>query len=250
VTEISLSLQDAALFFDLDGTLAGIVDDPAMVGPDARRNGLLVAAQSALGGRLAVISGRAIADLDRILGGCVTLLAGLHGLEQRGADGSVKRIEAAAGMEAARAAARAFAAAHEGVALEDKGPAIAIHYRAAPEHEAEVRAFAEEAAQQWRLVAQPGKMVAELRTRGADKGDALAAFMASPGFSGSKPIFVGDDLTDEAGFAAAAALGGLGVLVGQERATAAIGRLAGPGEVLGWLERGLERGEFNIEGGK
>ena len=78
-------------------------------------------------------------------------------------------------------------------------------------------------------------MVAELRTPGPDKGDALAAFMAEPPFAGARPIFVGDDLTDEHGFAAAAALGGFGVLVGPARPTQARARLDDVEAVHAWL---------------
>ncbi|MEP7209241.1 MAG: trehalose-phosphatase, partial [Alphaproteobacteria bacterium] len=78
-----------ALFLDLDGTLAPIAARPDMVGPDPRRNSLLGELSRVLGGRLAIISGRAIFDVDRILEGCVACVAGLHGLERRGSGGRV-----------------------------------------------------------------------------------------------------------------------------------------------------------------
>ena len=82
---------------------------------------------------------------------------------------------------------------------------------------------------------QSGAMVAELRAHGATKGDALKAFMTEPAFAATRPVFVGDDLTDEHGFAEAAALGGAGILVGPERATAARYRLESVGAVADWL---------------
>jgi trehalose 6-phosphate phosphatase len=85
------------------------------------------------------------------------------------------------------------------------------------------------------LTALWGHMVAELRTPGPDKGDALAAFMAEPPFAGSRPVFIGDDLTDEDAFAAAAAGGGFGVLVGPDRPTAARMRLENVEAVHAWL---------------
>jgi trehalose 6-phosphate phosphatase len=86
-------------------------------------------------------------------------------------------------------------------------------------------------------VLQPGKLVVELKTPGADKGAALTAFMAEPPFAGAVPVMVGDDLTDEYGFRAAEALGGFGVLVGPRRETAARFGLADVNAVLDWLER-------------
>jgi trehalose 6-phosphate phosphatase len=79
-------------------------------------------------------------------------------------------------------------------------------------------------------------MVVELRPAGADKGDAVRAFMSEPVFAGARPVFMGDDLTDEHAFSAVAALGGAGILVGPERETAAKYRLAGVAAVAEWLE--------------
>ena len=96
-------------------------------------------------------------------------------------------------------------------------------------------------AQETGLALQPGSMVLELKTPGADKGVALTAFMAEAPFQGATPIMVGDDLTDEHGFEAAEALGGFGVLVGPERPTAARYLLDDVPAVLDWLDQ--------IEGG-
>jgi len=242
-----IALGAAALFLDLDGTLAPIAPTPDAVGPDAARRALLGRASAALDGRLAVVSGRAIADLDRILEGAPSTLAGLHGLERRLADGRCERAEPPAGYADAAAAARAFVAERPGMLLEDKGLSLALHWRGAPAFGPETTAFAEALAARTGLATQPGSCVVELRAPGASKGDALRAFMAGPPFSGATPLFVGDDLTDEHGFEAAAALGGAGVLVGAPRASRAAGRLEDPAAVLDWIDRALADGGFDMK---
>jgi trehalose 6-phosphate phosphatase len=102
-------------------------------------------------------------------------------------------------------------------------------------------------AETYGLTVQAGEMVAEVRTPGPDKGMAIKAFMAEAPFARARPIFVGDDLTDEAGFAAVSELGGAGVLVGRPRSTHAIARLDGPHEVLEWLSLSLDAGAFSVE---
>ena len=133
-------------------------------------------------------------------------------------------------------ALRDFAAAHPDMLVEDKVVSAALHFRGAPAHEEAARQAAQAIATRTGLTVQPGDMVVELRTPGPTKGDSVAAFMASPTFAGARPVFVGDDLTDEDGFAAARALGGFGVLVGPPRATVADLRLDDVEAALCWLE--------------
>ncbi|MBQ1543913.1 trehalose-phosphatase [Caulobacter sp. CCUG 60055] len=231
-----LDLGLTALFLDLDGAVAPIAPTPDAVKPDARRNGLLAALRERAGGRLAVISGRPIADVDRILEGAVTAAAGVHGLERRRQDGAVIRAPAHPGVAVAKAAFEALAGADPGLLVEDKGLSVALHYRRSPDCADAVQETARRIAAQERLTLQAGDMVVELRTPGADKGDALRVFMAERPFAGHAPVFVGDDLTDEDAFAAARDLGGFGVLVGPGRPTAARFRLPDVEAVLAWLE--------------
>jgi trehalose 6-phosphate phosphatase len=135
----------------------------------------------------------------------------------------------------ARAEIAAFAEGKDGLLVEEKPAGLALHFRLAPEREGEALALVEAIASRTGLEVQRGKMVAELRPPGADKGDALAALMREPPFAGARPLFVGDDLTDERGFEAAARLGGGGVLVGAPRATAALWRLPDVAAVAAWL---------------
>ena len=127
-----------------------------------------------------------------------------------------------------------------GLRLELKGPSLALHYRQAPQLAARAMDAAQTLADRWGLRVQPGDMVVELCTPGRDKGSAILDLMKTEPFQGSVPLFLGDDLTDEAGFKAVRSLGGLGVLVGPRRPTAAAARLAGVASVRAWLEQGQE----------
>jgi trehalose 6-phosphate phosphatase len=230
------SLDGAALFLDFDGTLVELADTPDSIHVAPHLPLLLKRLAARLDGRLALISGRAIRDLERHLACDGIALSGSHGLELRTSDGSHVPLAQPRGLDEAREQARAFAAARPGLLLEDKPFSVALHYRRAPEREAEVQAFMERLAGTTGLQVQLGKMVAELRPPGADKGDALRALMLEPPFAGARPLFVGDDVTDEDAFQAATALGGGGVLVGPSRPTAARWRLGGVPQVAAWLE--------------
>jgi trehalose 6-phosphate phosphatase len=228
------------LFLDLDGTLAAFESVPQAVGPDTRRNGLLRRVADRLDGRLAVVSGRSIGEVDRILEGAVTAVAGLHGLERRSASGLVTGRPPHPRLEEARAALEAFVWRRPGLTLEDKGICLALHYRGAPTLGASALALVRGLALARGMVVQQGDCVVELRPSGPDKGDAIAAFLMEPPFIGGLPVFVGDDLTDEDGFRAAAAAGGLGVLVGRPRNTRATYVLPDVGAVIDWLEAELQ----------
>jgi trehalose 6-phosphate phosphatase len=127
-----------------------------------------------------------------------------------------------------------LAAAH-GVAVEYKPFGVALHYRLAPKAEHACRSLAAQIAAETDLVVQPGKMVFELKHAAADKGLAVARLMRESSMADGKPLFIGDDATDEAGFAMVAKLGGAGVLVGAMRPTTAAYRLPGVPDTLAWL---------------
>jgi trehalose 6-phosphate phosphatase len=234
-----LDLAHTALFADLDGTLTPIRPRPEDVGPDPQRTALLDRLGHGLGGAIAIVSGRALEDLDRVLEGGVSAIAAVHGLVRRRATG--ERIDAAVDPlpETARRAVKAFAGAHPALRTEDKGVALTLHYRAAPDLGDACRALADRLAREHGLTVQRGDMVVELRAPGPTKAEATLAFMAEPPFAGRVPVFVGDDLTDEDGFAAAQRLGGFGVVVGQRRPSIARYALANPAGVLGWLSDSL-----------
>ncbi len=232
-----LRLAEAALFLDLDGTLAPIAARPQDVGPDPRRTSLLERLVQRLGGRLAVVSGRGLSDIDRILEGCVPAVAAVHGLIRREADGRIVKTPSHPALTRAALELKAFADGDPGLIVEEKaGLSVALHFRLAPERAEAARARVGAIALQTGLAMQDGDMVAELRTPGAHKGDSVRAFLAEPLFAGAQPVFVGDDITDEDGFEAAEALGGFGVVVGRDRSTMARFRLPDVEAALAWLE--------------
>ena len=233
--------QRPALFLDMDGVLAPITATPGEVGPDSRRSRVLGRLLERLDGRLAVLSGRTIAEIDRICEGVVPCVAGIHGLERRGADGQVRRLAPHPEMAQVHEALMEFARDRPGVLVEDKGLGVTLHYRQAPDQAAASRDLARGLAEAHGLTLQPGDMVQELKTPGADKGRALTAFMEGAPFNGAVPVMAGDDLTDEFAFDAAAGLGGFGVLVGPPRETAALYGLTGQEAVMDWLETLAER---------
>jgi trehalose 6-phosphate phosphatase len=233
-----LDLSATALFADIDGTLAPIRARPEDVGPDERREQLLERLSAALNGRLAVISGRGLSDIDRVLGGKVAPAAAVHGLVRRRADGEIV-VAAASLPDEAREAFAALGRSNPALMIEDKGPAMALHYRAAPEAKAACENAAARLAERYDLRVQKGRMVVELRAQGPDKADAVHAFMAEPPFAGFRPVFLGDDLTDEGGFVAAAGYGGFGVVVGSRRPTAAAFALLDVEAALAWLAQAM-----------
>jgi trehalose 6-phosphate phosphatase len=223
-----------ALFLDFDGTLVGIAETPDAIlvpGDLAARLGALT---QRLDGRLALVSGRAVDDLGRHLGPMAFARAGSHGMARYGADGVPMGDEPVPIPPEVNNALRAFAA-REGVMFEAKPHGGALHFRGRPESMGAVNRFAEELALTHGLSVKIGKQVTEVVHRGADKGGAVHAFMNDAEFAGATPVFVGDDLTDEDGFAAVAGFGGFGVIVGDRWPTAARYRLASVAEVHHWL---------------
>jgi trehalose 6-phosphate phosphatase len=228
----------AALFLDFDGTLVEIAETPDAIRVPVALPRLLARLAQRLQGRVALVSGRSIADLERHLGPSSIAVSGSHGLELRLPDGTDLPLAVPPGMAVARDRVAAFAEA-KGLLVEDKPASVAVHYRLRPERAGEVERFLDDLAGEHGLEVQRGKMVAELRPGGADKGDALRHLMSEPLFASARPLFVGDDLTDEDGFAAAAALGGGGILVGPSRPSRARWRLSDVAAVTRWLEASL-----------
>jgi len=223
-------LRDASLFLDFDGTLVPIAHRPDAIALDPELLPLLQELGRRLDDRLTLVSGRASADVLAWISPLRLAVVGSHGLERDGVD-SVR----SPALEQGIGHLREIAARHRGVLLEEKPLGAALHYREAPGAEDECRAAADRAARLAGLEVQPGKMVFEVKPATGDKGTAVRSVMAEERHRGSRPIFIGDDLTDEHAFAAARDLGGAGVLVGEERDTAATYRLANVAAVHRWL---------------
>ncbi|MCJ0975854.1 trehalose-phosphatase [Pseudomonas sp. PS1] len=235
--EAELEPRRCAFFFDVDGTLAEIQPRPELVSIPPRSLAALQQLHRE-GVPVAVISGRPIEQLDALLQPLVLPAAGIHGAQRRTAGGTQQNLAldeqtfATVQRELAQACGE-----HPGLSLENKGVAFALHYRLAPELEETARALAEAFVKRYAevLALQPGKCVFELKPRGASKGEVIRSFMREAPFSGRTPVFLGDDLTDEAGFAVVNELGGVSIKVGSG-ATEATQRLASVAAVTAWLE--------------
>lgn len=216
-----------ALFLDFDGTLVDIAPEPGAVVIPSGLVPTLEALQRYLQGAVAVVSGRPIREIDRFLAPLRLPVAGVHGAERRSAAGGMDCIGEHP-LDAVEQAANDLAAADSRLLVEHKRASIALHYRLAPDREAAcIDTMQAAVARSPGLVLLRGKMVVEAKPGSASKGGAIEAFLREPPFAGRTPVFVGDDVTDEAGFAAVQRLGGLGVKVG-EGATVAGQRLADP----------------------
>lgn len=232
---------DCAVFLDIDGTLLDLAPTPDTVQVDQAISALLPALSYRLGGAVALITGRTIADAEGLFPTAGLLIAGQHGLERQASDGTLHAHggERPAGFVWLSRELQALAERHEGLWLEDKGATLALHYRSAPElasyvHQA-VRKLVKTsgaAGAEWRL--QAGKSIVEIKPSGRDKGAAILDYMAEPEFARRLPVFVGDDLTDEYGFSAVASMGGWAVKVGPGRTHAAY-RLRDVAAVRRWL---------------
>lgn len=208
--------RDWALFLDIDGTLIDLAETPDAVVVPPSLPPALHSLASRLGGALALVTGRSITYADTLFSPFRFPVAGLHGAEWRGPDGDVHGAEITPALSAAKEALIHETAGWPGVIIEDKGAAVAAHYRLAPDRRTMVERLMQRhldaIGPAWTL--QQGKMVVEIRPASADKGRAVEAFLATALFSGRRPIAIGDDITDEAMFRVANAAGGQSLRVG------------------------------------
>ncbi|HYR34942.1 MAG TPA: trehalose-phosphatase [Burkholderiales bacterium] len=226
-----------AFFLDIDGTLLEIAATPKAVHTAKADCRLVAALYDKAGGALALVSGRSLATIDELFSPMRLPAAGQHGVERRDARGRVRQASFSAEL-LARAAEpiRDFAKRHAGLVFEHKGYSMALHYRLAPHLAGAAHAVVREAARAVGdgVEVQRGKMVAELKPVGHDKGGAIEAFMKEKPFAGRVPVFLGDDLTDEHGFRVVERLGGHSIKVGPGP-TVARWRLPNPAAARTWL---------------
>ena len=214
-----LRAAECALFLDFDGTLVEIAERPEAVRVDPALGPTLARLADRLGGALALVSGRAIATLDDFLAPYRFDAAGLHGIEYRMSDRLFPcRPEDHPDLRAGIKRLHQDLDGRPGVLIEDKGCSVAVHWRLAPDHADQAKRLAEELAARlgpgYRI--QFGKAVAEIVPAQSGKGAAILRFSGEPPYAGRRPIFIGDDLTDEHGFAAVNARGGVSVRIGPE----------------------------------
>lgn len=247
---IPLPEAEWAYFFDIDGTLLELASSPDRVRIDRGLTVLMDRLGHSTGGALALISGRSIADIDRLFGAWHLPTAGQHGIERRDARGRVSfHAFSSEGLDRARVLLGEAAARHPGLLLEDKGLSLALHYRGAPQlasyaHRL-IRSAQARAGKEYCVLR--GKRVVEVKPAGRHKGLAILEFMQEEPFRGRTPVFVGDDVTDERGFDAVNRLGGHSVKVGPGPSTARW-RLPDVQAVRDWLTRSVSA-ETNVEAG-
>lgn len=224
-----------AWFLDIDGTLLDIAPTPSAVTVPPPVPALLQALRARFGGAVALISGRALADIDGLIGWLGLPAAGQHGAELRPPDGEPTRRPPA--LDTLVRAFTALAAVHRGLIVEDKGASLAIHYRLSPASEPAIRALLR---QHQALLADDlevldSKLAIDVKPRGIGKGRAVDSFMQAPPFRGRRPLFVGDDTTDRDGFAAALRHGGDALQVGPRASDLAPWFLPSPASLRAWL---------------
>jgi trehalose 6-phosphate phosphatase len=241
---LPLLAPDAALFLDIDGTLIEFVPRPDEARVPPALLGTLDALRRALGGALAVVSGRKLADIDRLFAPLNLAAGGQHGAEARFAPEG--NVEIFASPERPLAAVlehvEPFLARHPRVRVERKGLSTAFHYRDAVELAPELRALLETAVApvEDTLHLLDSHLCYDVRARHANKGKVVERFLAAPPFAGRVPVYVGDDWTDEDGFTAALAGNGRAIRVGTPRPTLAREELSDPAALRRWLEHSLK----------
>lgn len=244
--------SDWAYFIDFDGTLVEIAATPDAIVVDAALPALLAELHRSCAGAVALISGRSLSDLERHIVLPTLPKAGQHGLEGRDAAGSLWRHAASpSSRQAILAALVPVIDAHSGLLLEDKGMTLAVHYRQAPQLASFVgelmqRLVAEIAPD---LVVQSGKCVVEIKPARVNKGTAVVRYLGEPPFFGRRPVFIGEDRTDQDGFAAVKARGGVSIGVGDDDLGADY-RLADVAAVRAWLAGACSRAAEGTAGAR
>jgi trehalose 6-phosphate phosphatase len=229
-------LDGATLFLDFDGTLVDLVDRPEDVHVDERLHRLMRGLLDRLDGRVALVSGRPALQLVTLFGTPDFAISGSHGVEFHYPGGRHVLAERPAALEAVTAQMHAFAGEWDGMLVEEKPLGAALHYRQVPQAEEAAVAFVCDLAERHDLAVQPGKMMIEARVAGGDKGSAIRRLLEDASLARGRPLFLGDDLTDEPGFAAVEAMQGAGILIGAPRPTEARYRLPDVRSTLDWLE--------------
>lgn len=230
------TLDGLAVFLDFDGTLVEIAERPEAVRVTPEARSILARLSRRLGGALAIITGREIEAIDAFLPGLALPVAGVHGLVRRGADGEI-HVSDHARLPVERIASRLEPLMERApeLLLEPKAGSLALHYRARPDlQEACLSAMRRAVEDIEAAVLLEGKSVIEAKPAGRDKGSAVEDFLQEPPFAGRRPLYAGDDVTDEDAFGVVAARSGLTIKVGEGETRAAY-RCDSPADLIAWL---------------
>lgn len=230
-------LGSTAFLLDVDGTLLDIAPTPAeVVVPEPLRQ-TLSSLWRLSGGAVALISGRTIEEVDRTFAPLRLPAAGAHGAEVRIApDAAPVRVDGELDAELRR---RVAALALPGMLVEDKGSSIAIHYRQVPDQERPLRAAIDALCENMppgTVEVLPGKAVVELKLPQFNKGTAVRRILAERPFAGRRPLYIGDDITDQAAFSVLPEFDGIGLSVGRHLPGARLA-FTTAADVRRWLER-------------
>ena len=227
------SMQRTALLLDFDGTLVDITRTPDAVTIGRELVEVMSGVCERLGGRVGIVSGRSLAQLEALWPGSLPdmVMAGSHGQELK-VEGTVEGPVHTDLFTRLAAVASGHFGQNDGIVIEEKTFGLGVHYRLAPALREAVQAWVAAIASEHDLFVQQGDMVFELRPRGADKGDAVRAIMALDRFVDSRPLYIGDDLTDIPAFQAVQAMGGAALSVGPRTADHSDGQLADVRAVL------------------
>jgi trehalose 6-phosphate phosphatase len=233
------NLREIAVLLDIDGTILDLAPTPgAVIVPQSLRQ-TLTRLSGATAGALALVSGRSLHDIDLLFAPLLLPAIGGHGAEIRLSPHDVTETEHAQVLDGdLRERLAELAIGAPGVLVEDKGYSLALHYRLAPEQEGRVKQAVAAIKADWPnepIEVLPGKSVLEIKPAGFDKGAAIRELMQHEPFAGRRPIFIGDDVTDESAFAVMPEFDGMGFSVGR-RASGTAYCFPAPSDVRRWLE--------------
>jgi len=234
----SANMRDMAVLLDIDGTILDIAPTPGAVTVPASLRQTLARLSRETGGALALVSGRSLSDIDLLFAPLRLPAIGGHGAELRPSASGAMESEPPSLDDGLRDRLAELAVGAPGILVEDKGYSLAVHYRLAPEQEGRVKEAVAAIKADWAeepLEVLPGKAVIEIKSTGFHKGAAIRQLMQHQPFAGRRPIFIGDDTTDESAFAVMPEFNGLGFSVGRHaRGTAHC--FPAPSDVRRWLE--------------
>ncbi|MCE2725016.1 MAG: trehalose-phosphatase [Burkholderiales bacterium] len=234
--------SDWAYFLDVDGTLIELAASPDAVTVNDSLLGLIARLHGACRGAVAIVSGRSLRDLQRLIGAVALPMAGLHGVQRVGIEGRVSlHGSPATAIQEARRVLAAEIREHPGLVLEDKEFTLALHYRQAPQLALKAQELMSCVLREYlpTFELQPGKFVFELKPAGVDKGSAILHFLEEAPFRNRRPVFIGDDASDEKGFEAVNKFDGVTIKVGKGQ-TSARYRLDSVAKVRNWLTSAVE----------